>query len=451
MGGAMQKHEIGELIDHGELSFEQLRVVVLCGLAVLLDGYDIQTMALAVPSLIVEWELDAAAFSLALSASVIGMLVGTALVAPAGDKLGRRPLLISGMLLVGLASVATAYSQSVEQLVVWRLLTGVGLGMSLPNATALTSEYVPLRTRAFLITAMYISIALGALIAGFLAPTLIEAFGWRSIFIVGGVLPLIVTMLLAVYIPESLRLLVAHRSGDTRIAAIARRFLPGVDPATLYARPEARVEKRNVAALFAPAFWARTTLLWCVFALNLFVLFVLISWLPTILTDAGWTRPQALRGAVVIQAGGIVGGLVISRLVDRGCTIPAMIGGYVISAAACSLFLFVPGNVSTWTLLLLVVGGGISGSQAALTALSAIFYPPGIRATGAGWASACGRAGAALAPLVGGFVLGRLDLGAEQHLALLIPPVLLCALCMILLRYAWLEGRRPPEPFSTAR
>jgi AAHS family 4-hydroxybenzoate transporter-like MFS transporter len=437
---ARQTNEIGELIDRSGLSIDRLGVLILCGLVVLLDGYDIQTMALAVPSLVDEWDTEASAFSYALSASVLGMLLGAALIAPFGDKLGRRPVLVAAMLVVGLASIATAFSATPGHLVVWRFLTGIGLGTSLPNATALTSEYVPLKSRAFLISVMYVSIALGALIAGFTAPALIEAFGWRSIFLVGGILPLVVSLLLLAWIPESIRLLVAERPNDPRIARLLQRFLPGVDAATLYVRPQDRVEKQNVLALFAPQFFSRTVLLWCVFALNLFVLFVLISWLPTVLSDAGWTRPQALRGAVTIQAGGIVGGLIIARLVDQGRARAGMLGAYALAAAAFALFLVVPGTVPNWTLLLLVVGSGISGTQAALTALSAIFYPPSLRATGAGWASMSGRAGAVLAPLAGGFVLTRFALEPDQQLALLIVPVLLCGVCMLLLPYAW-KGR----------
>lgn len=443
MTDSARANEIGELIDQSSLSRQQIAVIVLCGLVILLDGYDIQTMALAVPSLTEEWGLASSAFSYALTASVFGMLIATGLVAPYGDKLGRRPMLIAGMLLIGVTSIATGLSGTPTQLVVWRFLTGVGLGMCMPNATALTSEYVPLRTRAFLITAMYVSIALGALIAGFAAPPLIDAYGWRAIFMVGGALPLLLALLLLAYIPESIRLLVAQRPSDPRIPSILERFLPGIDAATVYARHEDRIEKQNVAALFAPAFWARTTLLWCVFALNLFVLFILISWLPTVLSDAGWSTRQALRGAVMIQAGGIVGGLIISRLVDRGLTAPVMIGAFALVAAALALFLVVPGTVGNWTVLLLIIGGGVSGSQAALTALSAIFYPASLRATGAGWASTCGRAGAVMAPLAGGLVLARFDFAPDQLLALLIPPIVLCGVCVMLLPYAWQETRVP--------
>jgi AAHS family 4-hydroxybenzoate transporter-like MFS transporter len=253
---------------------------------------------------------------------------------------------------------------------------------------------------------------------------------------------LALALVLFAYIPESVRLLVAQHPQDPRIAELLRHFMPGVDAATVYARAADRVEKQSVVALFQRQYWARTSLLWCIFALNLFVLFVLISWLPTILTDAGWTQSQALRGAVVIQAGGIIGGLVIAKLVDLGRTVVVLMSAYTIVAVGFALFLVVPGTVPAWTILLLVVGAGVSGSQVALIALSAIFYPPSLRATGAGWASGCGRVGAFVGPLAGGLVFARYDLAPEQHLTLLIPPTLICGVCVLLLRFAWRDDAR---------
>jgi AAHS family 4-hydroxybenzoate transporter-like MFS transporter len=435
-----QANDVGALIDSRPLNARQLSVIVLCGLVVLLDGFDLQTMSLAVPSLMAEWQIDAGAFSFALSAALIGMLLGSAIVAPFGDRVGRRPILIGGMVCVGVGSVLTAYADTPFQLSAWRFITGIGLGMSLPNATALTSEYVPLRRRVFLISLTYCCVALGAVIAGFVAPVLIDAFGWRAIFIAGGVPPLFIAALLAVGVPESLRLLVAQKPNDPQIALIARRFLPGVDPSTLVARASDQVDRPNVLALLTPAYRTRTVLLWSTFALNLFVLFLLVSWLPTVLSEAGWTRTQSLRGGVMNQAGGIFGGLLIAWLIDRGRIMPAMIGGYLLVALALSLFLVVPGSVPNWVMLLILVGAGVSGGQVALNALSVLFYPTSLRATGAGWANTLGRIGALIAPFAGGFVITRLDLEPVQQLALIVIPVLLCAFFAFFLCFA---GREP--------
>ena len=429
-------NEIGALIDTHALTSRQISIIVLCGVVVLLDGFDIQTMALAVPSLTQEWGAKSSTFSFALSAALIGMLLGSAMVAPFGDRVGRRPVLIVGMIAVGTASLLTGLAANPTELSIWRFVTGLGLGMSLPNATALTSEYVPLRSRVLLISLMFCSVSLGAVIAGFAAPVLIDAFGWRSIFFAGGALPLVLAGILVLAIPESLQLLVAQRPGDPRIPLIAARFLPGVDATTLVARATERVEGQTVLALLAPAYRARTILLWITFALNLFVLFLLVSWLPTVLFDAGWTRTQALRGSVMNQAGGIIGGLVIAWLIDRGRLTQAMLGGYVIAAIALSLFIVLPSTVPSWVTLLLLVGAGVSGGQVALNAMSALFYPPSLRATGSGWAYMLGRIGALLAPFAGGLVLQRLDLEPVQQLSIVVVPLLLGAFFAALLCFA---------------
>jgi AAHS family 4-hydroxybenzoate transporter-like MFS transporter len=195
-----------------------------------------------------------------------------------------------------------------------------------------------------------------------------------------------------------------------------------------------------VLALLTPAYRTRTVLLWSTFALNLFVLFLLVSWLPTVLSEAGWTRTQSLRGGVMNQAGGIFGGLLIAWLIDRGRIMPAMIGGYLLVALALSLFLVVPGSVPNWVMLLILVGAGVSGGQVALNALSVLFYPTSLRATGAGWANTLGRIGALIAPFAGGFVITRLDLEPVQQLALIVIPVLLCAFFAFFLCFA---GREP--------
>jgi AAHS family 4-hydroxybenzoate transporter-like MFS transporter len=455
--------EITDLIDARKLGFTQVWVIIACSMVILLDGYDIQTMALVVPTLMDDLGVAKEAFSWALSAALIGMLVGYAFVAPLGDRIGRRPMLIAGMALVGAGSIATAFAVQfapfVEPFVkgtapLWhaltintdptmfsffilRFITGVGLGASLPNGTALTSEYVPTRNRAFLIGMMYLSVALGALIAGNIAPPILTHLGWHWIFLVGGFIPLAICLILIVSIPESVRLLLIRKPGDPRIARLLKRLAPGVDPANVYAEKHEHVKSQSVFALLSRQYIGRTVLLWCVFIFNLFVLYALISWLPTILNEAGWTRAEALRGSVTIQAGGIIGGLIIARFMDRGYTVPAMTVGYIVTVIAFALFLVLPNSVLYWNLLLLLIGGGISGAQVSLNSLSVIFYPPVIRATGAGWANTMGRFGAIAAPIVAGAVTAAFDLPPVQQLTFLIAPTLVCVLGILILPRVW--------------
>jgi AAHS family 4-hydroxybenzoate transporter-like MFS transporter len=422
--------DVSQLIDERPLAPLQKLIIVLCGLVVLLDGYDIQTMALAVPSLASEWGILPSKFGLALSASLIGLMVGAGLLAPLGDKYGRRPLLVGGMALLGLASLGTAFSTVPIHLVVWRFVTGLGLGASIPNGTALTSEYMPARRRAALVTLMFCNMAVGAFAAGFTAPAIIEAWGWRGIFVVGGVLPLFVSLVLFFFAPESVRFLLARNPDDARIGKVLLRIAPDTNAA--FVRSEARAaDRQSVLALFVREYRLRTLLISCAFILNLFVLYTLISWIPTLLRSAGWAAANASRGVGIINAGGVVAGLLISGFVDRNRTLPAMLVAYIGVAVSLALFMILPSG-AIWWLLLGVIGGGTSGAQMTLNALAAAIYPPVIRATGVGWATSVGRVGAALAPLVAAAVVGR-QVAPLSVLGLLIIPVLACALSVTLL------------------
>jgi AAHS family 4-hydroxybenzoate transporter-like MFS transporter len=434
-------NEIGQVIDERPVSGLQMWAIFLCSLVILLDGYDIQVMALAVPSLIQEWGLPAGEFKFALSAALFGIGCGAFFVSPIGDRLGRRTVIIIMSAIVGVATIATAFAADLNQLFFWRFVTGVGLGAGMANATAMSAEYAPQRRRAVIVAGTYCNIALGALIAGFIAPPLIAAFSWHAIFIVGGVLPLILCALMIFTAPESIRFLVNKKPGDPRIAKALAKIAPDVDPATVYAA-EKNAAKQSILAVLSPPYTQRTLLLWLIFLLNLFALYTMISWLPTILVDAGWSRERALQGGVLIQAGGIMGGLLQAWFVDKKQTAPAMFFSYLIAGVCLTLFLVVPSDVPKWGLMLVAIGAGVSGAQVSLNVLATAFYPSLIRATGVGWANAAGRIGAVLAPILGGFVL-EAGVPPIEGLAMLAVPVGICALCILLLPLVWKQGEEP--------
>jgi MFS transporter, AAHS family, 4-hydroxybenzoate transporter len=170
-----------------------------------------------------------------------------------------------------------------------------------------------------------------------------------------------------------------------------------------------------------------------VFVFNMFVLYMLVNWLPTLLTTQGWTASQAPKGAVMIQAGGLVGGLILSWCVYKGKTVKAMLAAYIITAAALGLFTLLPSSGPSWWVLLLMVGCGISGSQFVLNAISAIYYPPLIRATGIGWAAGIGRIGAVLSPIIGGWII-KMQVAPSTVLGMLVVPVAMCALGTLMFR-----------------
>jgi|WetSurMetagenome_2_1015567.scaffolds.fasta_scaffold98558_2 MFS transporter, AAHS family, 4-hydroxybenzoate transporter len=420
------KIEISQLIDQRSLSSLQIVVMVLSALVVWLDGYHIQTMALVVPTLSSQWSIKSGDFKLVLAAALIGIALGGAFIGPLGDRFGRRILLITTMVVIGLASIGTGYATNMTQLFIWRFLTGLGLGASLTNATALTSDYVPSKRRAALVTLMFSGVPIGAFTSTFVAPPIIEAFGWKGLFTIGGAVPLVLCLVLVAAIPESIKLLLASRPGDPRIPKILARLAPEVDAQNVYAK-KSEIQRQSVLELLRKPYRKGTLLLWLVFIFNMFILYLLVNWLPTLLRTQGWSSSHASQGTGMIQAGGLLGGIILSLCVDRGKTVMGMISAYCVTAVAFGLFSVLSSSGPSWWVLLFVVGSGISGNQFALNALSATYYPTLIRATGIGWAASVGRIGAILSPIIGGWIL-QMNVAPFAVLGMLVVPVLMCAI-----------------------
>jgi AAHS family 4-hydroxybenzoate transporter-like MFS transporter len=433
-GRAAGRVDLAELIDRRPMSAAQMWVAALCAAALFVDGYDIQVMALAVPSLSQAWSLPPSSFGFALSAVVIGITAGSGLLGPLGDRFGRRTMLVITMACVGLLTCATALATSPGEFTFWRLATGIALGAGIPSCAALTSEYAPVASRSFVMGLMNVATPIGAFSAGFLAPVILEAFGWRGTFVIGGIGPLIIAAL-ALLVPESLKFLLVRRPTDVRISKYLRRIAPDIDPDSMSVHASTGAQRVSPLELLSVAFRSRTLLLWGLLVLNLFNLYLLVSWLPTLLEKSGWNLADALRGAVLIQGGGIAGGLLMSRFMDRGATRPALVGGFLLSAAGLIAFTFLPGH-SAWIVLLLFVGAGVSGAQLSLNALSAAYYPPAIKATGVAWALVIGGIGSVAGPMAGAALIDR-GLTPATILALLAIPPVVCALSVVLMRREW--------------
>jgi AAHS family 4-hydroxybenzoate transporter-like MFS transporter len=428
--------DVSRLLDERAISPVQWLVVVLSALVMLVDGYDVAVMALSVPLVARQWGITPEHFSAALSAVLLGLTVGAAFLAPLGDQVGRRTLLIAAMALVGITTTITAAAASPVQFMIWRFLTGLGLGMSIPNCNAWTAEYLPVRQRPTVLVIMNAAINAGAFCAGFVLPVIFAHWGWRGAFMVGGVLPLLLAVVILTAAPESLKFLIARRPHDPRIGGILRRVAPEVDPATPLTRPEAAPapSRWSVAELLAPLYRRRTLVLWAVVIANLFTLYILVNWLPTLLQSAGWTQSDALHGASMMQLGGVLGGLALSVFLSRGSTVPALLVIYLVTAACLVLFRLAPPLV-TWVALVLM-GAGTGGAQLALNVLSTAYYPPTIKATGMSWAGVVGNGGSFLAPVVGGWLIGR-GFASMNILSMIAVPALLCALGVLFMRREW--------------
>jgi AAHS family 4-hydroxybenzoate transporter-like MFS transporter len=428
--------DVGEIIDARPVGWFHVGLMLLCSTVLLFDGYDLQVMALAVPSVAEAWNAPPSRFGFALSTSLIGMGVGAALLAPLGDRFGRKIMVVGGMVIAGGGTLITAFADSFDHFALWRFVTGVGMGALIANVTALLTEYMPARKRTILVTLSYSAVALGGFFAGLVAPALLKVTDWRGLFLFGGGTSLAAAALFALAAPESLKFMVAKRPGSARLAKTMARFAPGVDAAALTISADS-VRKGRIVDLLSKELRPRTLTLWGIYVFNIFIIFMLTSWLPTLLKSAGWPTDQALTGSVLFQLGGVAGSVALATQVDKGRPNIALVVGYLLCAAGLTGLVFTPSTFGNWAGLMLLVGFGISGAQSLLVALAAAFYPVTLRATGVGGALLVGRVGAISAPLLGGVIIQHYSpVGA---LGLMIIPALICASGSLLVRKGWLE------------
>ncbi len=432
---------VDALIDLPRLTGLQIGLFAICAFVLFAEGYDLQALALAVPQISGEFGISPAEFSLALSASLLGMAIGGAGFAPLGDRIGRKPMLVLAMLLTGLSTLAALAYPTANWIAVCRLVTGIGLGITTVNSAAMMSDYAPAKWRFMIMTVINCAVPLGAFSAAMLAPDIIGQIGWRGIFWIGGWVPLIAAVVVWLLMPESLKWLVASRPGDSRIARIASRIAPGLDPARLFISHREDQVRQSVIGLMSHAHRTRTLVAWLGTAGGAFCLYMMISWLPTLLRDAQWNTTDALRGTAAVQFGGIFGGLIMAWAIDRRWLVRAVVAGYGCSSLALLAIGLLPGNVLSWQILLVLVGAGISGMQGIWMSIAVGLYPLELRATSAGWMAAISRIGAVGAPIVGGIAVAA-NMEARNLLMALVIPIGATVLAVILARKHFI----PPPP-----
>jgi AAHS family 4-hydroxybenzoate transporter-like MFS transporter len=377
------------------------RVIALCSLASFADGYDIQTLGLAIPGMAAEYGVTPPELTFAVSASLVGTALGAMFLGPLGDRLGRKEMLIAFLALIGATSIGTTLADDLMSLSLWRFACGLGLGAIVPVAVAAVAEAASARHRTFAVTLMVICTPLGSFCAGFAGAAIEPAWGWQAIFATGGAFALVAAVLVWMMMPP-LRV-----QGESGASPSPRALLTG--------------PLRN-----------RTVLLSIVFWLNLFVAYSLISWLPSLLADAGWERSSAQRATGMLALGGMSGGLMMAWLVDRGFAGRALAASYMITAGLFLAFAVGTESRAVWMVLIVLVGAGCIGAQMALGSFSASLFPPELRATGVGWTGGFGRIGAIVGPMALAAMLAAQVMPA-MILATLMVPMVFCAIGVIAL------------------
>ncbi|WP_437883088.1 MFS transporter [Pseudomonas sp. LRF_L74] len=399
--------DVKDWIDNRPVSAYQWLILALCFLIVLFDGFDVAVMGFIAPSLMQEWGLSRAAFGPVMSAGMVGLAIGALTAGPYADRIGRKRVLLIAVTCFSLLTVACAFARNPIELAVLRLLTGVALGAALPNTTTLLSEYLPERSRSFLITVMFTGFNLGSGLGGFLAAWLIPNHGWHAVLLAGGILPLILLPLLWLLLPESARFLAARQAPSQRIAAalgkLGGRFAEG----TRFTVSEPPLQhKAPVRMLFIERYRLGTLALWTTYFMGLVVIYLTMGWLPTLLRDAGLSIERAATITGLFQIGGTVGALVVGWIMDRQNPNRVIAIAYAFGGV-CILSL---GSMGLESSLLAVgvalAGFCMSGAQTGLNAFAPGYYPTEFRATGVSWMLGIGRFGGIFGSLIGGAILG---------------------------------------------
>lgn len=416
--------------DGRALSTIQVTVFAICFLIAALDGFDTQAMAFVAPALGPAWGLEHHQLGPIFSASLVGSLIGALLLGPAGDRWGRRPVLIASMLVFGLTSLVLTQATTVPELMVGRLVTGLGLGGAVPALIALTAEYSPRHRRASLIMLMFSGFPIGAVAGSLLSAWMIPVFGWESVFLVGGLAPLASLLVVIPLLPESLAHLKA-RGADDKAARILARVGAPVEAAALHVEPHHRAQG-SIRQLFEEKRAVGTLLIWTTFALSLLLSYFIISWLPTLMREAGLPVRGALLTSAALNLGSVAGSLVFARMVDRRGPHGILASAYLVGGVMVALIGMATGSMGLLIAAVAAAGFFSIGAQLCMAAVAAEYYPERLRGTGIGWSMGIGRIGAVAGPTIAGVLL---SFGIERGPLFIIAGVVsvLAATCVWLL------------------
>lgn len=394
------KLQVTQVADYGKWTWVRKSVLLLCSLAIVVDGLDNQVLGLAVPAISRGWHIPAAHFAPVVALGMVGMILGTTIGGLIGDRLGRKPALVASLLIFGLATGLTASAQGVAAVGLWRLIAGCGLGGAIPASSSLIAEFTPVYRRAFAVTIGITSIPVGAFIGGGAASALLPQLGWRPLFVFGAAIALALSALLAFTLPESPTLLLRRRVTGSRLQR-SLRALGGerLAAASAFLAEQPHGHSPSVSALLGKTLRRDTLALWAAYFVTLFAMYSIMNWLPSLLTREGFNDALSSRSIALYNVGGVLGALALSALVtifgSRSGLLATTIGGLVV--AMTMAFATISRSQPTLVMAVIsVLGCLVIGLQTALYSLTAHVYPTTIRATGIGAALGVGRLGALL-------------------------------------------------------
>lgn len=425
--------DIRSIIDHGKITGLQISVFTICVLMNMLDGMDVMVIAYAAPALASVWSIAPGTLGTVFSAGLLGMTLGAMFLAPFADRIGRRRMIITCILVMGFGTLLTAYTQSVGQLIFLRLISGLGIGAMLATSATMTAEYMPERYRNFAVSSVFAGYPLGAVLSGVVAAGIIPVYGWPSIFLVAGTGTLLTIFLVWFLLPESLDFLLKTQPAGAlkKVNRVLSRMHHG-ELDVLPLPTGERIKRASVSALFAGNRKVPTVWLWIAFFTSFATLYFLTSWIPKLASNTGLSMELAIYAGTVFNLGAFFG-IVSQGYVSHRFGLRRVICSFLLGTA------ILMGGFGFWShpwiilLMFGLIGFGMQGGFVGLYAVAARLYPTEIRNTGIGWGIGAGRTGAIFGPKIGGTLVG-MGLSMTASFIFFALPLLVAAIATLLIK-----------------
>lgn len=431
--------DIQAFINRHPFSKYQWMILALCFVTVAMDGFDTAIIGFIASDLVQEWGVQKSDLGPVMSAALVGLAFGALTAGPMADRIGRKKVLVLSILIFGGFSLITAFATSLTQLTILRFLTGLGLGAAMPNAATLMSEYAPERRRALLVNLMFVGFPIGSSMGGFVSAWMIPHYGWQSVLILGGVMPLALVVALLFLLPESARYLAVKNKSQQQISNILRRIAPLPENTHFVLQEAGQVKAQSaLGVIFSPRYLVGTIMLCLTYFMGLLIFYLLTSWLPLLIRETGASLSQASVITALFPLGGGLGVLVLGALMDKINPNKVVAVGYLLTALFVCLVGFSTDNLVLMGVMVFIAGTIMNGAQSSMPALAAGFYPTQGRATGVAWMLGLGRFGGILGAFSGAFLM-QAELSFKTIFALLAIPAVLSAIALMI-KYA--DGKR---------
>ena len=385
--------------------------VAICFLIAVIEGLDIQAAGIAAAGIRESFGLNSSQLGVFFSAGILGLLPGALVGGRIADRIGRKTVLIWSTAIFAVFTLCTVWVNSFNSLLAVRFLAGAGLGAAMPILITLASEAVSPQNRGRAVGLMYCGMPVGAAILSLIASTEFGA-NWKNIFYLGGLLPIIVIPVMMWLLPES------------------KEYLKAKDLAA-QAPVGSAAQGGSFADLFNSQNLLRTLFIWVSYFFTLMVVYIMLSWLPSLFQELGFSRKEGATAQFYFMVTATIGTIILGMLTDRwkkSYVIILMYGGILAGLIALNA----AGSLTQMYLASALVGAFVIGCQGVLYAFGGIVYPTEVRATGVGVASAVGRIGAMLGPAIAGSLLTA-GFGATGVISAAIPCIIISAVFMLIL------------------